>query len=472
MNHNSEIKRQAVNPYLPSWEYIPDGEPHIFNERLYVYGSHDRFNGTQFCMNDYVCWSAPLEDLSNWSFEGEIYNKKQDPNANENSIMQAPDVCKGLDGKYYLYYTLGLSPVMAVAVCDSPAGQFQYYGLVKYADGTPVGLKKHDLFQFDPSIFIDDDNKIWLYSGFGVPDDGPYANAIEKYKLDGAYCMELDCDMLTIKTGPTKILSKYGDHGFFEASSMRKINGKYVFVYASTLVHELCYAECDEPDGEFIYRGTLLSIGDIGITETPRNYLGNTHGGLVKIEDKWYIFYHRQTNQHQYSRQACAEYIEMDKNGKFIQAELTSCGLNNAPLSGNGDYEARIACNLWARDGAITYGHLTTPEAKKHPFFTQSGNDREGNGDQYIANIFDGSTAGYKYFECNNLFKIVVEATEVNGEFWVFIDLNAEPICKIPLNKPYKFAEFDPITGKVPLYFVYYGEGSTNFYRFYLEEQK
>lgn len=24
------MKKQAFNPYLPSWEYIPDGEPHVF----------------------------------------------------------------------------------------------------------------------------------------------------------------------------------------------------------------------------------------------------------------------------------------------------------------------------------------------------------------------------------------------------------------------------------------------------------
>ena len=53
------MNRQAVNPYLPSWEYIPDGEPHVFNGRVYVYGSHDRFNAPIFCVNDYVCWSAP-----------------------------------------------------------------------------------------------------------------------------------------------------------------------------------------------------------------------------------------------------------------------------------------------------------------------------------------------------------------------------------------------------------------------------
>ena len=56
---------QAFNPYLPSWEYIPDGEPYVFGDRVYVYGSHDRFNGFLFCLNDYVCWSAPVNDLGN-----------------------------------------------------------------------------------------------------------------------------------------------------------------------------------------------------------------------------------------------------------------------------------------------------------------------------------------------------------------------------------------------------------------------
>ncbi len=38
-------RRQAYNPYLPSWEYIPDGEPYVFGDRVYVYGSHDFYNG-------------------------------------------------------------------------------------------------------------------------------------------------------------------------------------------------------------------------------------------------------------------------------------------------------------------------------------------------------------------------------------------------------------------------------------------
>ena len=36
---------QVYNPYLPLYEYIPDGEPHVFGDRVYLYGSHDRAGG-------------------------------------------------------------------------------------------------------------------------------------------------------------------------------------------------------------------------------------------------------------------------------------------------------------------------------------------------------------------------------------------------------------------------------------------
>ena len=65
-------KKQAFNPYLPSWEYIPDGEPYVFGDRLYVYGSHDKFGGKEYCENDYVCWSAPVNDLSRGCYAEDI----------------------------------------------------------------------------------------------------------------------------------------------------------------------------------------------------------------------------------------------------------------------------------------------------------------------------------------------------------------------------------------------------------------
>lgn len=61
-------KKPMVNPYLPSWEYIPDGEPYVFGDRVYVYGSHDAFNGWVFCQNDYVCCHLTARDEEAYVF--------------------------------------------------------------------------------------------------------------------------------------------------------------------------------------------------------------------------------------------------------------------------------------------------------------------------------------------------------------------------------------------------------------------
>lgn len=41
------MKNLGCKPYFPSWEYIPDGEPHVFAGRVYIYGSHDRAGVTK-----------------------------------------------------------------------------------------------------------------------------------------------------------------------------------------------------------------------------------------------------------------------------------------------------------------------------------------------------------------------------------------------------------------------------------------
>ena len=93
------MKRFALNPYIPSNEYITDGETYVLDGRLYIYGSLDRFDGDDFCLNDYVCWSAPINDLGDWRNEGVIYRKTQDPlNADGCQNMFAPDVQLGTDG--------------------------------------------------------------------------------------------------------------------------------------------------------------------------------------------------------------------------------------------------------------------------------------------------------------------------------------------------------------------------------------
>lgn len=481
-------KKQAFNPYLPSWEYVPDGEPRIFGDRLYVYGSHDRFNGAGFCLNDYVCWSAAPDDLGNWWYEGVIYRKDQDPkNPNGKMNMNAPDVVQGPDGRYFLYYQLAVLTCTSVAVSDRPEGPYEFYGYVE-KDGTPYGEKKGEPFCFDPGVLVDDDGRIWLYVGFSpAPGLMKLLMSARGNVIEGGYCVELAQDMKTVISEPTLVIpgpsaskgTPFEGHGFYEASSPRKIGSKYYFTYSSILSHELCYAVSEYPDRDYRYGGTLVSIGDVGLDGRvePNNYTGNTHGGMVQIRDQWYIFYHRQTNKQKCARQACAEKITILPDGSIPQAEITSCGLNPTPLRGHGKYEARIACNLWAKDGK-TFAYLKTFEKDKkqlHPYFTQSGEDREGNGDQYIANMRDGATAGFKHFAFVGLKTVTVTLRGAGkGQMEVRLHPDSAPIALFSVRPGADWKNFTgrvnrEVTGEQALYFTYTGEGSVDFTAFTLE---
>ncbi len=488
---------QVFNPYLPNYEYIPDGEPHVFGDRLYVYGSHDRFNGEKFCMNDYVCWSAPVEDLKDWRYEGVIYKKTQDPtNPKGDKVMYAPDVAQGPDGRYYLYYGLANQYELNVAVCDTPAGEYEYLGYVVHPDGTPWGEKDTDFMPFDPGILVDEDGRIHLYAGQGPMRVSDVAQNKKDRFRDSAYYAELEPDMKTIRRGPIRLLPNCGEsagtgfegHEFFEANSIRKFNGKYYFIYSSVQGHELVYATSDRPDGGFQYGGVLHSNGDIGASGSGsatfgshagkhiKAYIGNNHGSIVQVKGHYYIFGHRHTNRIQFSRQGVAEEIFMDEEGNFTQAEMTSCGLNGGPLEGIGTYSAAICCNLMSKEGAsYSYPLLQTEE---HPYLTQDGEDRESDPGQYIANLRDGALAGFKYFDFETKTPAKIEVTvrgcasgrldvfdaETGGDLLAQIPLDMEAsdwtTCGAPIHAEGK---------KTALFFRYEGEGALDLYSFTLE---
>lgn len=481
---------QAFNPYLPSYEYIPDGEPYVFGDRLYVYGSHDRFNGKLFCMNDYVCWSAPVDDLSQWTYEGVIYKKTQDP-MNKLGFYQmfAPDVARGTDGKYYLYYTLAFRSVMAVAVCDTPAGQYEFYGYVSRPNGEKLWNKGGDPILFDPGVLVDDDGSVYLYSGFAPKKNVPFfMTGWKRHTCKGGYVIELQSDMKTVVGEPKLIFPKAGEaegsgfegHEFFEASSIRKINDTYYFIYSSIHGHELCYATSKSPTGGFVYGGTIISNGDLylnGYSSDTKayNYIGNNHGGIVQVKGQWYVFHHRQTNRHHYSRQGLAEPIEISKDGRIEQVELTSCGLNNKPLKGKGEYEARIACHLMSAKGAGRYGvYFGGITFRKHPYFTQDGKDRERDASQYIANMRNGATAGFKYFMIKQVTEVAVCVRgRASGFILISHSLQEKPFARIKINSSSQFtyyrSEVNMENGKQALYFTFEGKGALDFKSFVLK---
>lgn len=444
------MKKQAFNPFLPLNEYIPDGEPHVFGDRVYHYGSHDREGGWTFCMDDYVVYSAPVDDLADWCCEGVSYRAEQDPDYAEYKYMYAPDVVCGNDGRYYLYYCMageygygGYSRPISVAVSDKPAGPFEYLGHVKYPDGS-VMMK---YVCFDPAV-MNDNGTIRLYYGtqydyeeredfdtnpeyldieagmFGKtkeqileyrkhPESCPSGDPNDKDSINGAVMAVLEDDMLTVKEAPHHIIpykvkgTSFEAHPFFEGSSMRKVGDTYYFIYSSWQNHELCYATSKYPDRDFVFRGTVVSNGDVGYNgrtvKEKTNMTGTTHGSIIEINGQWYVFYHRLTHKSDYSRQACAEKISIDKDGSVKQVEVTSCGLNSGPLEAKSGrrYPAVIACNL--TNGHMPHGSNSVYQIE-FPNVTNIGEDR------FIAEIEDGTLIGYKYFNFENVNAVSVTA--------------------------------------------------------------
>ena len=480
-------KKQVFNPYLPLYEYIPDGEPHVFDGRVYVYGSHDHFGAFDFCFNDYVTWSAPLDDLSDWRYEGVIFRKNQDPmNPKGKRCLFAPDVCRAKDGKYYLFYAFDWLGLIGVAVSDSPAGPFEYHGLVHYPNGELLGREKDKskrCFQFDPGVLVDDDGRAYLYTGFGCVNTFPQILPTGG-KVDGCYAMELGDDMLTIVDGPRKVLGKktqmngtpFEGHEFFEASTIRKFNGKYYLGYSSINGHELCYSVGDTPYGPFEYKGTLVSNGDVFLNGRAKkdavNPLGNTHGVIVKVGDDYYVFYHRHTNFTNTDRQGCAEKLELDENGDFKQAECTCCGLNGGPLKGVGEYPASICSKMLPKKGNIFYPFFAMPWQKGNMMITQSGKDEDTVETQYIKNINDGGIVGYKYFD---LKKTKEAGLELDGNFKgeIVMKLGEEELGKaeVALKKGEKQIvkiAMKPSKEIKELTFTFNGKGKANFYKLIL----
>ncbi|HEX2946801.1 MAG TPA: family 43 glycosylhydrolase [Clostridia bacterium] len=470
-------KKQGLNPYLPSWEYIPDGEPYVFNSRVYVYGSHDRFNGHVYCLNDYVCWSAPVDDLADWRYEGVIYKKTDDPlNPDGSMCLYAPDVTVGPDGRYYIYYVLDHADVVSVAVCDTPAGKYEFYGYVHYSDGTRLSERKGDQPQFDPGVLTEGD-KTYLYTGFcGFGDKS----------RKGAMATVLGPDMLTIIEDPVFVApsqsygkgSSFEGNEFFEAPSIRKRGDTYYFVYSSVAMHELCYATSKYPTKDFVYGGAIVSNSDLHIDTykpaiKPMFYGGNNHGSIIEIKDKWYIFYHRHTNGTNFSRQGCIERIEFRDDGTIPQVEMTSCGPNGGPLSGHGEYPAYLACNLFCEEESLFTDWTGSWMNNQFPKITQEGRDGdEENG--YIANMKASATAGFKYFDCKGVRKVKIKVRGYcRGDFEVKTSWNGKVLGTISVGfsniwKEYS-ADIAIPDGIQSLYFTYKGHGSASLASFTLE---
>ena len=381
---------------------------------------------------------------------------------------------------------------MSVAVCDTPAGKYEFLGYVQWPDGKPL----QDGVIFDPGL-INDNGHVYLYYGvwydfyinpkFSPEDCITVQMDMFKKTRDeienapggvmGPFVVELCDDMLTVKDRPKHIFptdfrgTEFEGYEFFEASSMRKIGDKYYFVYSTFNQHELAYATSDYPDKDFEFGGVIISNGDIGLNgrkkEDRLRNTGNNHGSIEYINGEWYVFYHRQTHQNEYSRQACAEKIQILENGFIPQVEVTSCGLNGGPLVSSGTYPSPICCNL--TNGKMVHGRF---EGKILPHITNVGEER------FVTEIDNGTKIGYKYFKFEGVNKIGIKyrsgQQKPSGKVLIKLGLDDEAITQIDINGSNEWTCVDTAVdikdGTVaPLFFEYKGEGLIDIIEFYFE---
>lgn len=483
-----------MNPLFPLNEYIPDGEPHVFGDRVYLYGSHDKANGDRFCMDDYTVWSAPVTDLTNWTCHGITYKKSQDPRSRNGKLVDfyAPDCVKGKDGKYYLYYFAAgpnATPFgpMSVAVSSKPEGPFEYLSDIKNKDGAPV-LK---YLTNDPAV-INDNGRIWLYYGWGLGRDfrnrflKPLYNFVlsklcrrtlkniksAKPSVLSCAAVELEDDMCTVKSEPKAVLdsvttakkgTEFYEHAFYEAPSIRKFGDTYYLIYSSGRNNELAYATSKYPDKDFVYRGVLISNSDLGYKGNKQRKApaGTIHGSVEYIDGKYYVFYHRCTNNTDFSRQACAEPITMNADGMFNQVEITTQGVGK-PLNASGEYSAALCCNLYN-------GKTKNVQGNGH------GDDQPNiayrNGEHFVMAITDGTTVGFKYFDFDNPKTIQVTVRGCGGTIKITA-ANGDTIAYVSWEKSESWkthtAQLRQTKGVQRLVFTFSGKGKADFKSFTL----
>ncbi|MCF0179614.1 MAG: family 43 glycosylhydrolase [Bacteroidales bacterium] len=452
----------AQNPYLPLWEYIPDGEPYVFEDpdkpgemRVYVYGSHDSLKEA-YCGLEQVVWSAPVNDLSNWRYDGLIFKVEKAANGESLNnkkyvadVLYAPDVTfvteKDGSKTYYLFpNNQGGGRNGMIAKSKRPDGPFE---ITNWDSKDP--RKADGIWGFDPACFVDDDGRVYGYWGF-----------------ERSYGAEIDPEtMCTVKPG-TKVVEdmvssrrQEGIFGFFEASSIRKIQDKYVFIYSRWSKdgefgmpgsnYTLAYAYSDNPLGPWTYGGTIIDGRGRGEDENGKPIPtahpgGNTHGSICEINGRWWVFYHRQCGTNQYARQAMVAPIsvcvEPGKGGKVMisEGEYTSEGFMTEGLNPLNKTAAGLACyytgpkpirdefpNYYFSGSYVKNTYLDTnsyqgPYNLKQPFCP-------------VINNTSGSVVGYKYFNFSKISKEAKVELQMNMETF-----GVEGTITVMLNSPYE----------------------------------
>jgi len=320
---------QAQNPFIRD-QFTADPTARVFNNRVYVYPSHDilategKGRVKWFCMEDYHVFSS--DDLTDWTDHGVIVTQNKVPWVKPDSYsMWAPD-CIFRNGKYYFYFpttpkdttNVGRGFTVGVAVADKPEGPF-----------VPQPEPIKNVRGIDPNVLIDKDGQAYLYWSAGN---------IFGAKLK-ANMLELDSEVKILGDLPTK--------GLKEGPFVFERNGIYYMTYphVENKIERLEYATSTSPLGPFKITGVIMD-------EFPGCW--TNHHSLVDFKNQWYLFYHHNDYSPKFDKlrsiRVDSLFFNADGTIKKVEPTLRGVGLTKADKAIQIDRYSKIAASGVAID--------------------------------------------------------------------------------------------------------------------------
>ncbi|MFC1642721.1 glycoside hydrolase family 43 protein [Myxococcota bacterium] len=292
-------RRQPSSAHSPliTHLYTADPSAHVFDDKLYLYPSHDlghdlrpSADGDHYDMKDYHVFSmadvpGPVTD------HGQVLHIDDVPWASRQ--LWAPDAARQGD-TYYLFFPArdqaGVFRI-GVATSQSPSGPFE-----------PRPEPIAGSFSIDPAVFVDSSGAVYMYFG------GLRGGQLQKWQKGtfepeatepspsepalGPRVAELTDDMTALAEPAREVvildeterplLAGDRERRFFEGAWVHEYDGCYYLSYSTGDTHYVAYAISSSPTGPFVYRGRVLNpvIG------------WSTHHSIVEFHGQWYLFYH------------------------------------------------------------------------------------------------------------------------------------------------------------------------------------
>ena len=273
------IVSDGTNPLIKD-VYAADPAPMVDGDTMYLYAGHDEaVPGQWLNMTEWLCWST--KDGIHYKSEGQVMK----PTDFAWSIGEAwaVQVVKR-HGKYWLYATCTQNDgnggwggrSIGVAVSDKPTGPFKDalgYPLISERKIHPKTREDNEVGVIDPTVFIDDDGKVYLV----------YGNAVPKQNF---LCRiaELKDNMIEFASESRSI--KLDDYG--EGPWLDKHDGLYYLFYVTdihggTVPEKHAYATAKNINGPWTCHGLYM--------DAARQSFG-IHPGIAHFKGRNYSFYH------------------------------------------------------------------------------------------------------------------------------------------------------------------------------------